>query len=189
MLSPPGTVVAPLDAPGSRVQLDFPVVAFLGCLVPAGIFVLVRYKFLNKYTELKEAPLSKPGKKSLHPDVLSDSTSIPLHNYLDGACFDPVLLERTRGRGEGGGGGGRRGEARGARKDVELTPPFTSEFLSAIRIFGFLEKPVFHELSRHLQTRRLIAGDTLSLDPADKSFYCVVDGSVPSWDHMRVTSE
>lgn len=36
---------------------------------------------------------------------------------------------------------------------------------------------VFHELARHLQTRRLIAGDSLSLDE-DKSFYCVVDGTV-----------
>lgn len=36
---------------------------------------------------------------------------------------------------------------------------------------------MFHELARHLQTRRLIAGDTLSLNQ-DKSFYCVVDGMV-----------
>lgn len=36
---------------------------------------------------------------------------------------------------------------------------------------------VFHELARHLQTRRLVAGDTLDL-AKDKSFYIVVDGSV-----------
>lgn len=36
---------------------------------------------------------------------------------------------------------------------------------------------VFHELARHLQTRRLIAGDSLYLDQ-DKSFYCVIDGMV-----------
>ena len=38
-------------------------------------------------------------------------------------------------------------------------------------------RQVFHELARHLQTRRLIAGDSISLDQ-DKSFYCVVDGTV-----------
>ncbi|KAG9083716.1 phosphatidylcholine and lysophosphatidylcholine phospholipase, partial [Ceratobasidium sp. 392] len=54
---------------------------------------------------------------------------------------------------------------------------YLDEFLQAIRVFGFLEKPVFHELARHLQTRRLIAGDTLALDQ-DLSFYCVVDGHV-----------
>ncbi|KAH9004144.1 patatin-domain-containing protein [Lactarius hatsudake] len=61
------------------------------------------------------------------------------------------------------------------------TPPtfhnYLDEFLEAVRIFGFLEKPVFHELARHLQTRRLIAGDSLSLDE-DRSFYCVIDGMV-----------
>ena len=36
---------------------------------------------------------------------------------------------------------------------------------------------MFHELARHLQTRRLITGDSIALD-ADKSFYCVVDGNV-----------
>lgn len=40
-----------------------------------------------------------------------------------------------------------------------------------------VEDKVFHELARHLQTRRLLAGDSLSLDQ-DKSFYCVVDGLV-----------
>ncbi|KAF9502205.1 patatin-domain-containing protein [Pleurotus eryngii] len=54
---------------------------------------------------------------------------------------------------------------------------FYDDFLQAIRVFGFLEKPVFHELARHLQTRRLIAGDSMSLEQ-DKSFYCVVDGMV-----------
>ncbi|KAF7347414.1 Lysophospholipase NTE1 [Mycena venus] len=66
--------------------------------------------------------------------------------------------------------------------DVNTDPPATfhnylDDFLQAVRVFGFLEKPVFHELARHLQTRRLIAGDSMSLDQ-DKSFYCVIDGMV-----------
>jgi lysophospholipid hydrolase len=61
---------------------------------------------------------------------------------------------------------------------------YLDEFLSAIRVFGFLEKPVFHELARHLQTRRLLAGDTLSLDE-DKSFYIVVELSV-SFNYYHV---
>jgi lysophospholipid hydrolase len=44
-------------------------------------------------------------------------------------------------------------------------------------IFLATVEQVFHELARHLQTRRLIAGDSLSLDQ-DKSFYCVVEGTV-----------
>ncbi|WFC97520.1 hypothetical protein MYAM1_000234 [Malassezia yamatoensis] len=54
---------------------------------------------------------------------------------------------------------------------------YLDEFLQAIRIFGFLERPVFHELARHLQTRRLVAGEVLPLDK-DTSFYIVVEGHV-----------
>lgn len=43
---------------------------------------------------------------------------------------------------------------------------------------------MFHELARHLQTRRLVAGDTLNLDQ-DKSFYIVVDGSVQVFAKTR----
>ncbi|KAI0316483.1 hypothetical protein OF83DRAFT_1126430 [Amylostereum chailletii] len=74
-------------------------------------------------------------------------------------------------------------DAQELHPDVNTTdaPPvfhnYLDEFLQAVRVFGFLEKPVFHELARHLQTRRLIAGDSLALDQ-DKSFYCVVDGMV-----------
>jgi lysophospholipid hydrolase len=47
---------------------------------------------------------------------------------------------------------------------------------------------VFHELARHLQTRRLIAGDSLSLDQ-DKSFYCVVDGVVQVFTQTGQSTE
>lgn len=92
----------------------------------------------------------KPDVNALHPDVNTTEPPPAFHNYLD-------------------------------------------DFLQAVRVFGFLEKPVsncivcvdqliifqqvFHELARHLATRRLIAGDSISLDE-DRSFYCVVDGMV-----------
>ena len=40
-----------------------------------------------------------------------------------------------------------------------------------------MERPVFHELARHMQTRQLIAGDTLMLEE-EHSFCLVVDGLV-----------
>ena len=52
---------------------------------------------------------------------------------------------------------------------------YLDEFLSAIKIFGYLERPVFHELTRHMQTRRLIAGETFLLEE-EKGFCLVVDG-------------
>ena len=52
---------------------------------------------------------------------------------------------------------------------------YLDEFLSAIKIFGYLERPVFHELTRHMQTRRLVAGETFLLEE-EKGFCLVVDG-------------
>ena len=40
----------------SSNQLNFPGLLFLSLLVPSGVFFLVRYKYLNKYTDLKEVP-------------------------------------------------------------------------------------------------------------------------------------
>ncbi|GHJ83736.1 hypothetical protein NliqN6_0138 [Naganishia liquefaciens] len=125
------------------LRLDFTKLLILFALAAFVVFFWIRYRYLNKYSNLKEVPLAPPDAHLLNPSLsLPDDFSrpTPFHNYLD-------------------------------------------EFLSAIRIFGFLEKPVFHELSRHLQTKRLIAGDTItiSLDAeasGDKSFYCVLDGNV-----------
>lgn len=54
---------------------------------------------------------------------------------------------------------------------------YFDEFLSAIKIFGYLERPVFHELTRSMQTRKLIAGETLNLED-EQGFCLVVDGLV-----------
>ncbi|KAH8590264.1 hypothetical protein B0O99DRAFT_691705 [Bisporella sp. PMI_857] len=54
---------------------------------------------------------------------------------------------------------------------------YLDEFLSAIKVFGYLERPVFHELTRSMQTRKLIAGETLNLEE-EKGFCLVVDGVV-----------
>ncbi|RKF61682.1 Lysophospholipase NTE1 [Erysiphe neolycopersici] len=51
------------------------------------------------------------------------------------------------------------------------------EFLSAIKIFGYLERPVFHELTRSMQTRKLVAGETLNMEE-EKGFCLVVDGLI-----------
>nr|CRX79253.1 hypothetical protein ls5931a1_00061 [Leucosporidium scottii] len=133
------------------LQLNFTKVAISLALGATVLSYVWKVRYLNRYTTLKEPPLTKDEGFDLyeptrrfehtliarfhrHPDLATDQAPSGFHNYLD-------------------------------------------EFLSAIKVFGYLEKPVFHELARHLQTRRLVAGDTLNLDQ-DKSFYIVVDGSV-----------
>lgn len=54
---------------------------------------------------------------------------------------------------------------------------YLDEFLSAIRIFGYLEKPVFHELTKSMKTRRLEEGEVLLVDEM-LGFAIVVEGSL-----------
>ncbi|KAJ1861746.1 phosphatidylcholine and lysophosphatidylcholine phospholipase [Coemansia sp. RSA 989] len=58
---------------------------------------------------------------------------------------------------------------------------FLSMFMKSISIFGYIEEPVFHEFSRQLQTRRLLAGEQMfdsEDDRDDLNFYVVIDGQV-----------
>jgi len=54
---------------------------------------------------------------------------------------------------------------------------YLDEFLSAIKVFGYLERSVFHELTRTMQTRKLVAGETILLEE-EHGFCLVVDGLV-----------
>ncbi|KAK4181803.1 hypothetical protein QBC36DRAFT_383130 [Triangularia setosa] len=54
---------------------------------------------------------------------------------------------------------------------------YLDQFISAIKIFGYLEASVYHELTRSVQTRTLIAGETLNLEE-EEGFCLVVNGLV-----------
>ncbi|KAK9455748.1 hypothetical protein V1511DRAFT_458656 [Dipodascopsis uninucleata] len=58
-----------------------------------------------------------------------------------------------------------------------LFSSYLDEFFQGIKIFGYLEKPIFHELTRQVQTRKFIAGDTIPLED-EEGFCIVVDGLV-----------
>ena len=52
---------------------------------------------------------------------------------------------------------------------------YLDEFFSAVKVFGYLEKPVTHELMRTMQMRKLVAGETILLEE-EQGFCLVVDG-------------
>jgi lysophospholipid hydrolase len=125
------------------VHLNFSSLVVLVVIIATGVYLVVRYRFLTKYSRLKPiAPPKVVSSFDLHPDTGEDSefSETGYKNYPD---------------------------------------EFLSAFLSSIKIFGYLEQPVFHELARHLQTKKLLAGDTLFRNPEqERSFYIVVDGHV-----------
>lgn len=54
---------------------------------------------------------------------------------------------------------------------------YLDEFLTAIKIFGYLEKPVFNELTRSMRTQKLDADEVLYVDEG-LGFAIVVEGNV-----------
>ena len=125
------------------VHLNFSSLLTILVIVCIAVYLVARYRYLNKYSRLKstEPPKSTSSFFDLHPD--------------DGHEQD--LYE----------------------KPYTYPDEFLSAFLSSIKIFGYLEQHVFHELARHLQTKKLLAGDTLFRQPdQEKSFYIVVHGHV-----------
>ncbi|KAJ2089468.1 phosphatidylcholine and lysophosphatidylcholine phospholipase, partial [Coemansia sp. S100] len=107
----------------------------------------------------------------LHPDVTHSEDS-------DGTSYMASLEARGTGR-QGHhlvGGSAGRGSA-----GIGFPADFLNMFMKSISIFGYIEEPVFHEFSRQLQTRRLLAGERMfdtEEDRDDQSFYVVIDGQV-----------
>jgi lysophospholipid hydrolase len=67
-------------------------------------------------------------------------------------------------------------------KPIQTNYPneFMNAFLASIKVFGYLDKPVFHELANQLQTRMLSKDEVLCRDKNNYSndFITVVDGEV-----------
>ncbi|KAJ2778721.1 phosphatidylcholine and lysophosphatidylcholine phospholipase [Coemansia javaensis] len=100
----------------------------------------------------------------LHPDVVGGDGG-------EEASYVSSLEARSRGPGAMGPAAG----------GIGFPADFLNMFMKSISIFGYIEEPVFHEFSRQLQTRRLLAGERMfegEGDRDDQSFYVVIDGQV-----------
>ncbi|CUM64467.1 uncharacterized protein PRCAT00002071001 [Priceomyces carsonii] len=54
---------------------------------------------------------------------------------------------------------------------------YLKEFLSAIKVFGYLERPVFHELTKNMTTQKISKDEIICLDE-NLGFLMVVDGTL-----------
>ncbi|KAJ2471709.1 phosphatidylcholine and lysophosphatidylcholine phospholipase [Coemansia sp. RSA 2322] len=103
----------------------------------------------------------------LHPDGAA------AHNSEDSDGGRYVGLAEAR--------GGVRQRRQAAEGGGAFPADFLKMFMKSISIFGYIDEPVFHEFSRQLQTRRVLAGERMfgtDDDRDDQSFYVVIDGQV-----------
>lgn len=64
---------------------------------------------------------------------------------------------------------------------------YLDEFLSAIKVFGYLERPVFHELTKNMTTQKLELDEILYLDE-NLGFLIVVEGTIQVYTKINSTS-
>lgn len=63
------------------------------------------------------------------------------------------------------------------KRGTDKSKNYLDEFLSAIKVFGYLEAPVFHELTKSMTTQKLSSGEILYLEEKI-GFPIVVEGTV-----------
>lgn len=63
---------------------------------------------------------------------------------------------------------------------------YLDQFLSAIQVFGYLEGPVFHELTRNMTTQKVLPDEVLYLDES-LGFLIVVEGSMQVYTKISPT--
>ncbi|GEQ67461.1 hypothetical protein JCM33374_g1126 [Metschnikowia sp. JCM 33374] len=69
------------------------------------------------------------------------------------------------------------------KRGTDRSKNYLDEFLSAIKVFGYLERPVFHELTKNMTTQKLVGDEILCLDE-DVGFSIVVEGTVQVYTKM-----
>lgn len=64
---------------------------------------------------------------------------------------------------------------------------YLEQFLNAIKVFGYLERPVFHEFTKNLTTQRLEADEILYLEES-LGFLIVVEGTIQVYSKITDTN-
>lgn len=70
------------------------------------------------------------------------------------------------------------------KRGTDNSKNYLDEFLSAIKVFGYLERPVFHELTKNMTTQRLAPDEILYLDES-LGFSIVVEGNIQVYSKLK----
>lgn len=73
------------------------------------------------------------------------------------------------------------------KRGTDKSKNYLDEFLSAIKVFGYLEAPVFHELTKSMTTQKLSPGEILYLEE-NIGFPIVVEGTVQVYTKMDLAT-
>ena len=144
------------------LTLEFPVFLLLALFILYALYTMIRIKLWSQYNTITNKTRIETRRNKSRSSLSSSSSSDD-----DTGTNSSLDLDS----GEMG--------SEGSTLCVP-TPSFTShlqQFLSGIRIFGYLEKPVFHELTKNMKTQTMEEGELLVLDKF-AGFPILVEGTL-----------
>lgn len=157
-----------ISASQFRLTISFPMFLVLAMIITYTIYCLMKEQVLSQYKALSS------------DDLDSDEAEMTHKSSGVGSIGDEKTEELNI-----------RDQLRYGKRDKDeesLATSYLDQFLSAIRIFGYLEKPVFHDLTKNMKTQKLDEGEILLLDNS-VGFSIVVEGTLQIYYKLEQDKE
>ncbi|AQZ18336.1 NTE1 (YML059C) [Zygosaccharomyces parabailii] len=156
-----------LSANQFHLTISFPAFLALATIFTYMVYCLMKDQVLSQY-------------KTLSSDDVDSNEADTTHSSTNGGISDQKDEKL-----------GIRGQLRYGKREKDeesFATSYLDQFLSAIRIFGYLEKPVFHDLTKNMKTQKLDEGEILLLDNS-VGFSIVVEGTLQIYHKLEQDSD
>ncbi|KOG97294.1 lysophospholipase [Saccharomyces eubayanus] len=152
-----------------RFTLSFWLILFALAIILYVTYSILKERILSQYKKLTPEflPLDDTGKAASGASATAAATPSNDPSSITGSPItDPSSNDNSK-----------KQSLKDGNENETFLSSYLDQFLSAIKIFGYLEKPVFHELTKNMKTQKLDEGEILLLD-STIGFAIVVEGTL-----------
>ncbi|CAI4047680.1 hypothetical protein SKDZ_13G0770 [Saccharomyces kudriavzevii ZP591] len=149
--------------------LSFWLILFALAVVTFVTYTIMKERILSQYKKLTPEflPLDNTGKSGSSASIAASSTQSANPSSATGSPpTDPSSTNNSK-----------KNPLKDGNENETFLSSYLDQFLSAIKIFGYLEKPVFHDLTKNMKTQKMDEGEILLLD-STIGFAIVVEGTL-----------
>ncbi|CAH1832191.1 unnamed protein product [Saccharomyces cerevisiae] len=152
-----------------QFTLSFWLILFALAVIVFVTYTIMKERILSQYKRLTPEflPLENTGKSGSSANINAASTQ--------SANAPPAIGSSTTGASSII--DSKKHSLKDGNENETFLSSYLDQFLSAIKIFGYLEKPVFHDLTKNMKTQKMDEGEILLLD-STIGFAIVVEGTL-----------
>ncbi|CAI4640374.1 BAH_G0039220.mRNA.1.CDS.1 [Saccharomyces cerevisiae] len=139
-----------------QFTLSFWLILFALAVIVFVTYTIMKERILSQYKRLTPEflPLENTGKSGSNANINAASTQ--------SANAPPAVGSSTTGTSSII--DSKKHSLKDGNENETFLSSYLDQFLSAIKIFGYLEKPVFHDLTKNMKTQKMDEGEILLLD-------------------------